>query len=65
MIPRVVFVRAAATPAEPAPVRPAGRLAGLVARLTSWHRRVRFARRFRGFDAHQLRDLGLNRLDQW
>jgi len=65
MVPLVDLVRAAATPAEPPPVRPAGRLAGIVGRLASWRRRVRFARRFRGFDAHQLRDLGLNTLDQW
>ena len=41
------------------------RAAAIAWRLVSWHRRSRVARRFRGFDAHQLRDLGLNPLDQW
>lgn len=41
------------------------RAAAFAWRLVSWHRRVLGTRRFRGFDAHQLRDLGLNSLDQW
>jgi uncharacterized protein YjiS (DUF1127 family) len=51
--------------AEPAVAHPVGWLAGIAGRLVSWRRRVRFARRFRGFAPHQLRDLGLNPLDQW
>jgi uncharacterized protein YjiS (DUF1127 family) len=65
MVPRLHLVTAVALPAEPPPSRPAGWLAGIAWRLASWHRRARFTRAFRGFDAHQLRDLGLNSLDQW
>jgi len=65
MIPRLDLVPAFATPAEPAPLHLGGRLADIAGRLAAWRRRVRFAQRFRGFDAYQLRDLGLNPLDQW
>jgi uncharacterized protein YjiS (DUF1127 family) len=65
MVPRLHLVTAAALPAEPPPVHPTGWLTGIAWQLVSWRRRVRFARAFRGFDAHQLRDLGLNPLDQW
>jgi uncharacterized protein YjiS (DUF1127 family) len=65
MVPRFHLVPAVALPAEPPPSRPTEWLAGFAWRLMSWRRRARFARAFRGFDAHQLRDLGLNPLDQW
>jgi uncharacterized protein YjiS (DUF1127 family) len=41
------------------------RLASLATRLATWRRRTRQARAFRSLDQHQLRDLGLNHLDQW
>ena len=40
-------------------------LAELAIRLAAWRRRAKRARAFRGFDRHQLRDLGLNHFDQW
>ncbi len=42
-----------------------GLLASVALTLSSWRRRKRRIRAFRGFDRHQLRDLGLNPLDQW
>jgi uncharacterized protein YjiS (DUF1127 family) len=65
MIPRLDLVPAFALPAPSAPLPLAGRLAEIAGRLAAWRRRVRVAQRFRGFDRHQLRDLGLNPLDQW
>ena len=44
---------------------PAGLLAELTLRITDWRKRARYARTFRGLDRRQLRDLGLNPLDQW
>lgn len=52
----------------PLPARepvPSGLLGTLATRLTTWHRRTKQARGFRGFDQRQLRDLGLNHFDQW
>jgi uncharacterized protein YjiS (DUF1127 family) len=43
----------------------ASRLVALATRLVTWRRRAQQARDFRGFDRHQLRDLGLNHFDQW
>lgn len=43
----------------------ASRLAGMALALVLWRRRARQARGFRGFDKHQLRDLGLSPFDQW
>ncbi|MBV8169276.1 MAG: hypothetical protein JO021_20955 [Alphaproteobacteria bacterium] len=40
-------------------------LASLAIRLAAWRRRAKQTRAFRGFDQHQLRDLGLNHFDQW
>jgi uncharacterized protein YjiS (DUF1127 family) len=44
---------------------PAGLLSDLASQFVSWRQRARHAREFRGFDPHQLRDLGLSPFDQW
>ena len=43
----------------------AGTFAELALALSAWCRRTRHLATFRGFDKHQLRDLGLSPLDQW
>jgi uncharacterized protein YjiS (DUF1127 family) len=52
----------ASVPPQPSAASLVGRLA---LRLSAWHKRTRYARNFRGLDDRQLRDLGLNSLDQW
>jgi uncharacterized protein YjiS (DUF1127 family) len=57
--------------AVPAPIMPtdddapSSLIGALATRLTEWRRRAKQARAFRGFDRHQLRDLGINHFDQW
>ncbi len=53
-------------PSTPAPATPpAGMLAEMALAVAAWRRRVRHTATFRGFHKYQLRDLGLNPLDQW
>jgi len=63
----------AATPQTPMPApmpstapetSPTG-LLGMALNLMSHRRRARVSRDFRGFDRHQLRDLGITPLDLW
>jgi hypothetical protein len=66
MTDRLAADRTDPAAAHPTPgLPPAGLLAELALKLSDWRRRARYAREFRGFDRRQLRDLGLNHLDQW